>query len=241
MESTSDQQPQILAAGIAHTPDIAPAPRHPPLTQRNTVRDTWGWLWKDSLGRVTPFLFAAAVYYRVTKNVERERHRYTPAVFWRDVCIGTAVGAPLAAVSAVFRVSVAPGYRLPTRPDHVVQTTYYFALNAPAEELFWRGTIQTLAIKGLYRVLRSHTLATGVGWATTTAAFGAYHRLGKWSWKSIAGVTVAGGLFGLMQAFKPKRTTILAPIIAHGFATAGFLNWGDVAAHWWRVNKMRRG
>jgi hypothetical protein len=31
----------------------------------------------------------------------------------------------------------------------------------------------------------------------------------------------------------------VAPIIAHGFATAGFLSWGDVALHWVKMRRLR--
>jgi hypothetical protein len=78
-----------------------------------------------------------------------------------------------------------------------------------------------------------------LGWAGVTAVFGAYHRLGGWSWRSIAGVTAAGGLFGALYAL-PKRRSILPAIIAHGFATAGFLNWGDTALHALHIGRLRR-
>jgi hypothetical protein len=47
-------------------------------------------------------------------------------------------------------------------------------------------------------------------------------------------VTAAGGFFGLLYLWQPGRASILLPIGAHAFATAGFLNWGDALIHWWR-------
>ena len=84
-------------------------------------------------------------------------------------------------------------------------------------------------MRGLARVPRVGKLAGLLGWAATTAVFGAYHRLGKWSWRSIAGVTFAGAIFGALYQWPPAggRRSILAPTIAHGFATAGFLSWAD--------------
>jgi hypothetical protein len=58
-----------------------------------------------------------------------------------------------------------------------------------------------------------------------------YHRLGNWSWRAIAGVTVAGGLFGGVFLATGKRRSLLLPTVMHGFMTAGFLSWGDVFLH----------
>ncbi len=204
----------------------------------NLPRDTWRWLWKDTLTRVTPFLLAAWGWSRLSPKGAR-------AVGLRrdgwlgDALLGVAIGLPMAQISALYRRWVAPNYRLPTPVDHVLQTTYYFALNAPAEELFWRGILQTLAIRGLRRVPGVRQVAGVLGWAAVTAAFGAYHRLGGWSWRAIAGVTAAGGLFGALFALS-KRASILPAIIVHGFATAGFLNWGDAALHALAMKRLRR-
>ncbi len=203
----------------------------------NTPRDTWRWLWKDSLTRVAPFLAAAWAWSRFSRagagaiGLRRDG-------WLGDALLGVAVGLPLAQISAVFRREVAPGYRLPTPADHAFQSTYYFALNAPAEELFWRGIVQTLVIRGLRRIPGVRRGAGLFGWASVTAAFGAYHRLGGWSWRSIIGVTAAGGLFGALYAL-PKRRSMLPAIIAHGFATAGFLNWGDAALHARHIGRLR--
>lgn len=207
-------------------------------TPMNLPRDTWRWLWKDTLTRVTPFLLAAWVWSRFTRRGAAGvglRRDDLPG----DALRGLAVGMPLAAISAVFRRWVAPGYRLPTVADHAFQSAYYFLLNAPAEELFWRGIIQSAAIGGLKRIPGARRVAGPLGWAGATAAFGVYHRLGGWSWRSIAGVTAAGGLFGALYAL-PRRKSLLPAIIAHGFATAGFLNWGDAALHARRMRELRQ-
>jgi hypothetical protein len=69
--------------------------------------------------------------------------------------------------------------------------------------------------------------------------FGAYHRLGRWSWRSIAGVTAAGAVFGLSYLLQPAPRSIWLPSVIHAFATAGFLSWGDVALHWWQRRSAR--
>src|SRR5262249_4620761 len=156
----------------------------------------------------------------------------------RDLLVGVGLGVPMLGVAIAFRAWDAPGYRLPTAADQALQSAFYFALNAPIEELFWRGTVQNLGIRALGAVPVAQPAAGLLGWALTTAIFGAYHRLGNWRWRSIAGVTVAGGLFGALYLLSPRRS-ILAPILVHGFATAGFLSWGDVALHHLTLRRWR--
>jgi membrane protease YdiL (CAAX protease family) len=196
----------------------------------NHVEDTWSWLWKDTLGRIVPFVAATAIYARASG---RGAHAVgcTRDGWARDLVFGTVAGIPLAGLAAAYRGYVAPWYRLPTPADQVLQSTFYLAVNAPAEELFWRGMVQTLAISGLRRLPMPPRNATALGWAMTTVVFGAYHRLGNWSWRAVGGVTVAGGLFGAVYLATGKRRSLLLPTILHGFMTAGFLSWGDVLLH----------
>lgn len=208
---------------------LPPPPESPqgPIIERNTVADTWDWLWKDTLFRVTPFALSGGWY------LWRAR-RHAPAAkrdVVRETLLGLALGVPMAALAAVFRGWVAPRYRLPTAVDQGLQSAFYFAVNAPAEEMFWRGMVQSAAVSGVRHIPALRHAAPTLGWMGATAAFGAYHRLGKWSWRSIAGVTVAGGLFGALYEFRTPSRRLLAPTIVHGFATAGFLSWGDAYLH----------
>lgn len=204
----------------------------------NTPRESWRWLWKDTLMRVTPFLLTSWVWARVSRKGAEAVGLRTDDLLG-DTLLGVAVGMPLAHISAIFRRAVSSGFRLPTPADHALQSAYYFAVNAPAEELFWRGVAQTLAIRALRRTPGVRRIAGPLGWAGVTAAFGAYHRLGGWSWRSILGVTAAGGLFGAMYA-APRRKSLLPVIIAHGFATSGFLNWGDAALYERHISRLRK-
>lgn len=231
--STADER--AAAPNPLAPPPPPPAPplpiAAPPLVApRSTVRDTWGWLWKDTLGRVVPFALAALAYARFSgmglRGIGLQRDHWR-----RDVLVGAALGVPLAGLAAGFRARIAPYYRLPTPADQAVQTAFYLGVNAPAEEIFWRGMLQNLSSAGLRRVPGLRRAAPFWGWLLITAAFGLYHRLGNWSWRSIAGVTAAGGLFGALYALRRPSSSLLAPIILHGFATAGFLSWGDVALH----------
>lgn len=235
MSAAPDDAEDILSLVTVPPPppdtSETPTPTHPArAVPRSTVRQTWDWMWKDTAMRIVPFALAAGLYARLSGKgatsigVTRDGWR-------RDLALGVALGIPMAAISAAFRAWVAPHYRLPTAADQATQSIFYFAVNAPAEELFWRGTVQTLTIDGLRHVPALRRGASFWGWALVTAIFGAYHRLGNWSWRAIAGVTVAGGFFGGLYLLPHKRQSILLPTIIHGFATAGFLSWGDVLLH----------
>jgi hypothetical protein len=206
---------------------------------RSTVRDSWAWLWKDTLGRVVP-LTAGALLFAWVSDEGRRGMRPTTAGWLRDTLLGVAVGVPLAGVAALFRGWVAPSYRLPTVPDQAIQTTFYLAVNAPAEELFWRGTVQSLSQRLLERAPGMAPLAAPLGWAFATATYAGYHRLGGWSWRSIAGVAAAGAVFGALYQLRPRGRSLLAPTIAHGLVTAGFLSWGDAFLHWRMLRHIAR-
>src|SRR5260370_29418622 len=137
--------PDPVGPGHSASPPGA-GTRPAPHTPRNTTRDSWQWMWKDLLVRIVPFAVASGLYAR---SLRRQGIRASDASgVSRDVARGLAWGIPLALMSAIFRGWVAPGYRLPTPADQSLQTTYYFAINAPAEELFWRGTVQPLIFCG---------------------------------------------------------------------------------------------
>jgi membrane protease YdiL (CAAX protease family) len=205
---------------------------------RSRVPETWRWLWRDTAFRLAPFALATGLYARFWGG-GAAGVGLTAAYLPRDLLLGTLVGVPLAGLAAAFRRWVAPGYRLPTAADQTLQTAFYFVLNAPIEELFWRGMVQTLAIAGAAALLGNGAFAVLVGYVAATAVFGAYHRLGHWSWRSIAGVTAAGAVFGLSYLLQPTPRSIWLPSVIHAFATSGFLSWGDVALHWWQQRGAR--
>jgi hypothetical protein len=208
---------------------------------RNTVGDSWGWLWKDMLQRILPLTAAGMIYARAF-DAKREMGYATDGLdgWLREALVGTVVGVPLALMAGLFRAWVAPGYRLPTPADQALQTTFYLAINAPAEEMFWRGTMQRLAVRLLAGVPGMRRLAVPLGWGVATAGYGAYHRLGGWSWRSIAGVTFAGAIFGALYQSRPRDRSLVAVTIAHGLTTAAFLSWGDVFLHQVRLWRLRR-
>lgn len=98
--------------------------------------------------------------------------------------------------------------------------------------------VQTLAIRGLLRLGAGSLPAILLGVAIVSIVFGAYHRLGGYSWKFNIAAMLAGALFGLLYALLPGPS-IIVPAIVHGLTTAGFLSWGDVALFWRHMRRTR--
>src|SRR5260370_13301361 len=59
-----------IAAPMLPPPDSCSASVRP-VVVRNTVTDTWAWVWKDILGRLVPFAIASAVYARLSDEGPR--------------------------------------------------------------------------------------------------------------------------------------------------------------------------
>ena len=197
---------------------------------RSTVADTWRWMWPDLLMRIvpmglTPFLYIGIFHLPlsflglVAGNIPEQ------------IVLGTLVGVAMSTLSMIYRMYiVGPWFRHPTRKDHVLQSFFYLCINAPVEELFFRGLVLT--------VVTQWTGWLGWGWLVSTAMYTLYHRLGKWSWRSVGGVGLAGIVFSLVYLLQPEPRSLLAVIIVHGFTTSGFLSWGDEALYqrWKRRN-----
>lgn len=186
---------------------------------RSTVADTWRWLWPDMLMRILPMAFVPFLYIAFL---------HLPLSFlgltWRDVpeqlALGVLVGIFMAAFAVVYRMFiVGPWFRWPTISDHFLQGFFYLFINGPVEELFFRGFV--------WAAVTQWTGWIGWGWLISTVTYTLYHRLGKWNWRSVGGVGLAGLVFSLIYLVQPTPRTLLAVIIVHGFTTAGFLSWGD--------------
>lgn len=217
------------------------APTEPYIAPRNTARESWDRFWPDVVRRLIPFGVASVVYARRSKG-GLKGVGLTDAHLARDLLLGGAVGVPMAGVAAAFRSWAVPGYRLPTRADQAVQSFYYIALNAPVEELFWRGMLQSLAVKWARRRLASDRRGAVAGWALATAGFGVFHSLGgDWNWQSVVGATAAGGVFGLVYLLQPEPRSIWPSVVVHGLTTSGFFSWGDLVLHWRAKRRAHRG
>ncbi|HLX39506.1 MAG TPA: CPBP family intramembrane glutamic endopeptidase [Ktedonobacteraceae bacterium] len=186
---------------------------------RSTVASTWKWMWPDVLMRIIPMGAAPFLYIAIF---------HLPLTFLgltfhnaaQQLLIGLLVGVGMAGFAAAYRMLiVGPWFRWPTVSDHLLQGFFYLFINGPVEELFFRGF--------LLAAVTQWTGWIGWGWLVSTVAYTLYHRLGKWSWRSVGGVGLAGLVFSLLYILQPTPRSLLAVIIVHGFTTAGFLSWGD--------------
>ena len=190
-----------------------------PQVVRSTVADTWKWLWPDTLMRILPMGAAPFIYIAIL---------HLPLTFLgltlnnapQQVVIGLLVGVAMAIFAALYRMFVVgPWFRWPTVSDHLLQGFFYLFINGPVEELFFRGF--------LLAAVTQWTGWIGWGWLVSTVTYTLYHRLGKWSWRSVGGVGLAGLVFSFLYVLQPTPRSLIAVIIVHGFTTAGFLSWGD--------------
>src|SRR5258708_3689805 len=106
---------------------------------------------------------------------------------------------------------------------HLPQVFFYLVINGPVEELFFRGF--------LLAAVTQWTGWIGWGWLVSTATYTLYHRLGKWSWRSVGGVGLAGLVFSFLYLAQPEPRSLLAVVIVHGLTTWGFLSLGDEAMY----------
>jgi uncharacterized protein len=200
---------------------------------RSTIKSTWGgWMWQDLLMRILP-MGAAPFAYIAFLHLPLSFLGLTLHDAPQQIFLGLVVGVAMAAFATTYRMFfVGPWFRWPTVGDHVLQGFFYLFINAPVEELFFRGF--------LLAAVTQWTGWLGWGWLVSTVAYTLYHRLGKWSWRSVAGVGLAGIVFSLVYLLQPAPYCLIAVVIVHGFTTGGFLSWGDeVLYRRWRLLQSR--
>lgn len=185
----------------------------------STVGNTWRWMWPDILMRIIPMGVVPLIYITIF---------HLPLSFLGliltsvplHLLVGLLVGIGMAAFAATYRMFiVGPWFRKPTAWDQCIQTLFYLFVNGPVEELFFRGF--------MLAVIAQWTHSLFFGWLVSCIVYTLYHRLGKWNWRSVGGVGLAGLVFSLVYLGLPGPHSLLAVIIVHGFTTSGFLSWGD--------------
>ena len=203
-----------------------------PQVVRSTVADSWRWLWRDIFMRIIPMGVIPFIYV-VLFHEPLSFLGLTLHDVPQQIALGLTVGLGMAAFAVLYRMFiVGPWFRWPTPGDQMVQTSFYLLINAPVEELFFRGF--------MLEVITHWTGWLGWGWLISTAAYTLYHRLGKWNWRSVGGVGLAGVVFSLVYLLPAGPHTLLAVIIVHGFTTSGFLSWGDeVLYRRWKYRQSR--
>ena len=201
---------------------------------RSTVTDSWRWMWPDLLMRILP-MGAVPFLYIAFLHLPLSFLGVTLHDVPQQLVIGLVVGTAMAAFATTYRMLVVgPWFRWPTLNDHLFQGVFYLLINGPVEELFFRGFVLA--------AVTQWTRQLWLGWLVSTAAYTLYHRLGKWSWRSVGGVGLASLVFSLVYLSQPEPHSLLAVIIIHGFTTSGFLSWGDeVLYRRWKYRQSRLG
>jgi membrane protease YdiL (CAAX protease family) len=190
-----------------------------PQLARSTVATTWRWLWPDVLMRILP-LTAVPFTYIAILHLPLSFLGLTLHNWPFQLLLGLVIGIGMAAFATTYRILfVGPWFRRPTFGDHFLQGFFYMFINGPVEEFFFRGF--------LLAIVTQWTGWVGWGWLVSTVVYTLYHRLGKWSWRSVAGVGLAGLVFSTLYVFQAQPWSLLAVVIVHGFTTWGFLSLGD--------------
>ncbi|GCE03671.1 CPBP family intramembrane glutamic endopeptidase [Dictyobacter aurantiacus] len=185
----------------------------------STVASTWRWMWPDILMRIIPMALVPLGYIAIF-HLPLSFLGLTLTNVPLHLLIGLLVGIGMAAFAATYRMFiVGRWFRKPTAADQCIQTSFYLFINGPVEELFFRGF--------MLAAIAQWTHSLFLGWLISTAVYTLYHRLGKWNWRSVGGVGLAGLVFSLVYLFLPGPHSLLAVTIVHGFTTSGFLSWGD--------------
>ena len=185
----------------------------------STVTSTWRWMWPDILMRILPMIIFPLIYITFF-HLPLSFLGLTFTNIPLHLIIGLVIGVIMAAFAICYRMYiVGPWFRKPTLSDQALQTCFYLFINAPVEELFFRGFVLAAVTQWTHSLLP--------GWLVSTAVYTLYHRLGKWNWRSVGGVGLAGIVFSLVYLCLPGPHSLLAVVIVHGCTTSGFLSWGD--------------
>jgi membrane protease YdiL (CAAX protease family) len=194
---------------------------------QSTVTKTWRWMWPDILMRILPMGLIPFLYI-VVLRLPLSFLGLDTGNIPQQLFLGLLVGSFMCIFAIAYRLFiVGRWFRRPTPDDQLVQSLFYLCINGPVEELFFRGF--------LLAIVTQWTGWPGWGWLVSTAAYTLYHRLGKWNWRSVGGVGLAGIVFSLVYLLQPGPRSLLAVIIVHGLTTCGFLSWGDEALyHIWK-------
>ena len=194
---------------------------------RSHPRDSIRWMRWDLPCRVLPLLLLPLALLALTPLPARTLG-LTAHGAEVQLLLALLLGPPMGLLSWWYRRRFIRWVVVPTGRDNLLQSSYYVVLNAPAEELFFRGL--------LLGWLQGYT-GTALAWLFSTLVFGLYHVPARWGWRAVAGVTIGGGIFGGL--FLLASGCLLLPTVVHAFATCGFLSAGPWAAHALELRRSR--
>ena len=188
--------------------------RESALPQR-TVRDSMRWIGWDVPVRLLPFAAVACIWaYLLADGAE------TLKLTWRvtglDLALMAGTGIPVFAACTLYRRRYWPIRDVASPSAHLVEDGYFLVFNAPAEELFFRGMLQSWAMSLGF-------VPPVAGLAIVALLFGFYHRLAGFPLPFLLLATAGGFLFGVLFYFS---NTILTPIFVHFIADLALFNLG---------------
>ena len=188
--------------------------RTPALPQR-TMRDSLRWIGWDVPLRLIPFAAISLFWAYILANWTE-----TLKLSWNltglDAALILGTGIPAFVACTLFRTRYWPIQNLASPRAHLIEDGYFFFFNAPAEELFFRGMLQSWAMSLGF-------LPPAVGFAAVAVIFGFYHRLVGFPLPFLLLATAGGVLFGLLFLVS---SSILTPIIVHFIADLALFNLG---------------
>lgn len=186
-----------------------------PAIHVRTARDSLRWIGKDVLLRLLPFAIAAVFWaYVFADGAETLKISLDFTLLDAILILGT--GIPAFVVCTLFHARYWPIYSLASRRAHFIEDGYFLFFNAPAEELFFRGMLQTW-------LMSLGFIHPAVGFVAVAAVFGFYHRLARFTLPFLLLATAGGFLFGVLFLISG---TILTPIIVHFAANLALFNLG---------------
>ena len=118
--------------------------RTPALPQR-TMRDSLRWIGWDVPFRLIPFAAISLFWAYILANWTE-----TLKLSWNltglDAALILGTGIPAFVACTLFRTRYWPIQNLASPRAHLIEDGYFFFFNAPAEELFFRGMLQSWAM-----------------------------------------------------------------------------------------------
>lgn len=177
----------------------------------------------DVLMRLVPFTLLYVLFYNLLGHPSQLGLSF--GLVPQQIALGVIGGVVIGAGAMFFQYILTPikgVMHVPADNRSLLADCLLLMLNAPVEELFFRGLMQG----GL-------TMAFGplVGIVVATSVFVLYHKLGGWVWADVAAVAFLGVPVALCYWLMPGPQSVLGITIMHLFASAGFLGVGPYILH----------
>jgi len=188
--------------------------------------DSVAWMRPDLLSRLVPFTAVAIVVWVVWQP------RWLglgPGRLDVQLAFGLAGALVFFAASCLLQVLLTRhrgSLKVPASTYDMGLQAGYYVLNAPIEEVIFRGLLQG----GL-----TAFAGPAAGILAGTAAYVLYHRLGGWAWIDVAATALVGVPVALAFWLLPGPPSLLGITLVHAGATCGFLGPGP-----WLLRKLGR-